>query len=85
MAPITSVEVTLDGGKTWSPAELQEQGQPYAWRGWRWSWDAQPGRYVMGARATDATGRAQPVDAPWNRGGFANNSVQRIEVVVVTD
>jgi len=83
--PITSVEVTLDGGETWSPAELQEQGQPYAWRGWRWSWDAQPGRYVLGARAADATGRVQPVDASWNRGGFANNSVQRIQVAVVTD
>jgi DMSO/TMAO reductase YedYZ molybdopterin-dependent catalytic subunit len=81
--PITSVEVTLDGAETWSPADLQGQGQPYAWRGWRWSWDARPGRYVLGARAADATGRVQPVDAPWNRGGFANNSVQRIEVVVV--
>jgi sulfane dehydrogenase subunit SoxC len=81
--PIASVEVTLDGGKTWSPAELLAPGEPYAWRGWRWSWDARPGRYSLGARATDATGRVQPVDAPWNRGGFANNSIQRIDVVVV--
>ena len=37
---------------------------------------------MLGARATDASGRTQPVEQPWNRGGFANNLVQRVEVVV---
>ena len=41
--------------------------------------------YVLGARATDSTGRTQPIDAPWTRGGFANNSIQRVEVVVVDE
>lgn len=83
--PVTAVEVTLDGGTSWAPAELEAPGQPYAWRAWRWAWNARPGRYVLGARASDATGRTQPVDAPWNRGGFANNSIQRVEVVVVDE
>ena len=47
-APITAVEVTVDGGKTWSPAELQERGSRTPGGRWRWSWDAQPGRYVTG-------------------------------------
>ncbi|MEU2546795.1 hypothetical protein ABZ618_15375 [Streptomyces roseolus] len=32
-------------------------------------------------RATDATGRAQPLAAPWNRGGFARDLVQRVEAL----
>ncbi len=81
--PVTSVEVTVDGGLTWQPAQLGEEAGPYAWRAWSWQWAATPGRYVLGARAADATGRTQPVDAPWNRGGFANNGMQRVDVVVV--
>ncbi|MFY1598739.1 sulfite oxidase [Micromonospora sp. WMMD737] len=82
-APVVSVEVTTDGGASWRPAILDEQvGGEFAWRRWRYEWAAEPGRHVLGARATDASGRSQPVEQPWNRGGFANNLVQRVEVVV---
>jgi DMSO/TMAO reductase YedYZ molybdopterin-dependent catalytic subunit len=82
-APVTSVEVTTDGGDTWAPAVLDPPtGGPWAWRRWHFEWTARPGRHVLGARATDASGRAQPVAQAWNRGGFANNMVQRVEVVV---
>ncbi|MEU4789267.1 sulfite oxidase [Micromonospora tulbaghiae] len=82
-APVTSVEVTVDGGGTWTPAVLDEPaGGEWTWRRWSVSWMATPGRHVLGARATDASGRTQPVEQPWNRGGFANNLVQRVEVVV---
>jgi DMSO/TMAO reductase YedYZ molybdopterin-dependent catalytic subunit len=84
--PVTRVEVTTDGGATWQDAELEETLEEttgrHAWRGWRLTWTPSPGRYTLGARATDATGRTQPVDAEWNRGGFANNGVQRLDVVV---
>ena len=46
--------------------------------GGRGRWDAATGRYRLAARAQDASGRGQPVDARWNRGGFANNLVQRV-------
>ncbi|WP_320065252.1 molybdopterin-dependent oxidoreductase [Micromonospora sp. RTGN7] len=82
-APVTSVEVTTDGGATWAPAELDvPTGGEWAWHRWRFEWMAKPGRHVLGARATDASERRQPVAQPWNRGGFANNMVQRVEVVV---
>ncbi|MGC5329529.1 sulfite oxidase [Micromonospora sp. DT62] len=84
-APVVSVEVTTDGGASWRPAILDEQvGGEFAWRRWRYEWAAEPGRHVLGARATDASGRSQPVEQPWNRGGFANNLVQRVEVVVLS-
>ena len=81
-APISSVEVSTDGGSTWSPAAVEPAPEPYAWARWTWRWDATPGTYVLSARATDASGRTQPVDQPWNRGGFANTLVQRVPVVV---
>ena len=82
-APVIAVEVTTDGGESWAPAELDPtDAGDCAWRRWRYEWVATPGRYVLGARATDASGRTQPVEQPWNRGGFANNMVQRVEVVV---
>jgi sulfane dehydrogenase subunit SoxC len=80
---VTRVEVTTDGGVTWADARLdEEQARPWAWRRWWHEWDASPGRYALSARASDATGRIQPLAQPWNRGGFANNLVQRVEVVV---
>ncbi|GAA2897283.1 sulfite oxidase [Streptosporangium fragile] len=82
--PVTRVEVSSDGGESWSEAELGAETSPTAWRGWRWAWDATaPGRYELCARATDATGRTQPLTQPWNRGGFANNLVHRVPVTVV--
>lgn len=81
--PVTSVEVTFDGGDSWVPASLDEPtGDGWGWRRWSVAWTAEPGRWVLGARATDASGRSQPVEQPWNRGGFANNLVQRVAVVV---
>ena len=83
-APIARVEVTVDGGTTWADATLDaDPGAPWVWRGWTYDWQATPGRYVIGARATDASGQSQPTEQPWNRGGFANNLVQRVEVVVL--
>jgi sulfane dehydrogenase subunit SoxC len=82
-APVTRVEVTTDGGARWAEATLEPAGDsPWAWRRWWYDWAAPPGRHTLSARATDATGRTQPVIAPWNRGGFANNLVQRVEVFV---
>ena len=82
-APVTCVELTADDGATWIEAELEPVGDAglYAWRGWRATWQVEPGEHWLSARAHDASGREQPVLAAWNRGGFANNSVQRVRAV----
>lgn len=81
-APVSRVEVSTDGGATWGDATL-ERGDAWAWQRWCYDWAPNPGRYVLSARATDATGRTQPIQPPWNRGGFANNLVQRVDVTVL--
>lgn len=79
---VSRVEVSVDGGSTWSDAELGEQVSPHAWRTWTFLWRAMPGTHTLCARATDSNGNVQPMEQEWNFGGYGNNSVQRVTVVV---
>lgn len=80
--PIVRVELSTDGGAGWTDAAtLPQGGHPYAWQGWHADWTAVPGTHTLLVRATDASGRTQPVQQPWNRGGFGNNQVQAVSVV----
>ena len=83
-ASITKVEVSVDGGLTWTEATLGDSVSPYSWRSWSYVWDAtNPGEYELCVRATDGAGNVQPATQNWNREGVQNNSVQRVRVVVV--
>jgi DMSO/TMAO reductase YedYZ molybdopterin-dependent catalytic subunit len=84
-APIERVEVSADGGRAWADAEVGAQLSPHAWAGWSFAWDAEPGEHELCCRATDASGRTQPLEAEWNYDGFCNNAVQRVRVVVRED
>lgn len=81
-APVERVDLSTDGGRTWFAAALEPSTERYAWRRFAAEWVATPGEHTLSARAVDASGRQQPTDAPWNRGGFANNGIQRIPVIV---
>jgi DMSO/TMAO reductase YedYZ molybdopterin-dependent catalytic subunit len=80
--PIERVEVSTEGGAGFADARLEEPLGPAAWRGWSFDWEAEPGEHVLCSRATDAAGNTQPLQAPWNLKGYANNAVERIEVSV---
>ena len=69
---IAQIELTLDGGASWRPAELEPARGLYAWRRWQASLDLPSGQHTLGVRATDAEGRAQPLDgnATWNPEGY---------------
>jgi sulfane dehydrogenase subunit SoxC len=82
LVPVASVEVSTDGGSTWSPAELDPAGERWAWRGWTFRWQAEPGEHVVASRARDEAGNEQPLELPWNLGGYANNAVQTVRVTV---
>jgi sulfane dehydrogenase subunit SoxC len=57
---ITQVEVSTDGGQSWTAATLQEPVLPIAWTRFRlpWTWGGQPAR--LQSRAIDETGYVQP-------------------------
>jgi DMSO/TMAO reductase YedYZ molybdopterin-dependent catalytic subunit len=80
--PVTRVEVSTDAGATWADAQLAPEGPSHAWRGWTFGWGATPGTYELCSRATDVTGATQPTEPVWNVGGYTNNAVQRVPVVV---
>ena len=79
---VERVEVSTDGGRTWEEAELGEPVSPYAWRAWTHEIRLEPGEHELACRATDAAGNAQPTDPEWNLGGYCNNAIQRVAVVV---
>lgn len=82
-AGIARVEISTDQGASWADAELEPPVGPLAWRGWRYDWDARPGRHTLSVRATTADGVAQLIDPPWNFQGMGNNVVQTVDVLVV--
>jgi len=82
-APIDAVDFSGDDGSSWTPAQLEGDALGrWAWRGWSYVWDAQPGDHVIACRARDAAGNEQPLAPTWNVGGYANNAVQRVPVSV---
>ncbi|MGE3519428.1 MAG: sulfite oxidase [Vicinamibacterales bacterium] len=82
-ANVTRVEVSVDNGSTWSPAELGRDRARYAWRQFSFIWRAErTGSFVLLARASDDQGRTQPIVAHWNPSGYLWNAVERIRVNV---
>jgi sulfane dehydrogenase subunit SoxC len=81
--PIAAVDVSTDGGATWSPANLAAPPGPWAWAAWSFEWEpAAAGRYELCCRARDEAGNEQPLESRWSLGGYANNAVQRVPVTV---
>ncbi|MFN2444543.1 MAG: sulfite dehydrogenase [Vicinamibacterales bacterium] len=57
---ITQVDVSVDGGKTWHAATLDEPVLPKCHTRFRYAWDWKGGEAVLMSRATDETGYVQP-------------------------
>ena len=83
-AEITKVELSTDGGATWSDAKLLGESKLNAWRFWEFDWQtpSQPGKQTLIARATDSLGRTQPVMRDPDRGTYMINHLLPIEVEV---
>jgi hypothetical protein len=81
-APVAAVEISTNGGVAWAEAELRHGESPWAWSSCSFAWDALPGEHELCCRARDEAGNEQPLEPSWNLGGYANNAVQRVPVVV---
>lgn len=58
---IRSVSFSSDGGRQWSPAQLESPPKPFSWVRWKISWSAAPGEHVLMSRASDEADREQPL------------------------
>ncbi len=81
LGTVTRVDFSDDGGRTWAEVELGAAESPFAWRGWRHDWKADPGEHELCVRATDSNGNVQPDAQSWNFEGVQNNAIQRVRVV----
>ncbi len=70
---VTRIEVTVDGGTTWHPAQLTGSDLgPFAWRLFEISLTLPPGPVRLACRATNAAGQQQPELTTDNTGYFVN-------------
>jgi DMSO/TMAO reductase YedYZ molybdopterin-dependent catalytic subunit len=76
---IRMVEVSVDGGETWSEADLESAGR-FGWSRFRYAWCAARGEHRIAARATDERGLRQPRRPAWNAKGYQYNGIQTIRV-----
>jgi sulfite oxidase len=79
---VARVDVSIDGGTNWSPADLLEDLGRWAWRQWEITLDLPPGEHEIMARAWDSSAATQPEHAQtlWNPKGYVNNARSRVRV-----
>jgi hypothetical protein len=80
--PVSKVDVSTDGGKTWKAAKLSGPRTRYGWRLWHMDWKAAEGKYTLLARATNEAGQTQPLEEQWNPSGYLWNVAQRVPVTI---
>ena len=75
MQAVKRVEVSVDGGKSWSDARMvgPDLGQ-YAWRQFVLDVKLPAGEFVLASRATDMNGQVQPQERLENASGYNNTS-----------
>ena len=79
---ITSVEVSRDGGKTWTKANLGETAPGFNWTLWETMVDLPAGEQTLIVRATDSTGFTMPERIDWNAKGYLFNAWHRVKAMV---
>jgi DMSO/TMAO reductase YedYZ molybdopterin-dependent catalytic subunit len=79
---IRQVELSTDGGTSWSDAKLDPEISRYSFRRWRYSWTPQQrGQFTIMCRASNNAGQGQ-VTSLWNRSGYQRNVIEHVDVAV---
>lgn len=79
---IARVEVSADGGRTWTTAERGCCESGWSWCFWGAPLNLPPGEHEIVCRAFDAAAQTQPAHPSqvWNFKGYANNAWHRVRV-----
>jgi len=78
---IRSVEVSTDGGKTWSSATLGQDLGRFAFRPWSIDLSAKRGKNTVMVNATNKIGQSQTSELIFNPAGYHNNVMQNITLM----
>ena len=79
------VDISADFGATWTRAALEQPVNRFAWQRFNYALPLKKtGYFEVWAKATDQSGRSQPMVVPgWNPKGYLNNACHRIAIQVV--
>jgi sulfite oxidase len=82
---VARVDVSADGGETWTVADFVKGDGAFIWRLWEAVLDLKAGPQEIVCRAWDTAAQTQPDGAAqvWNFKGYANNSWHRVRVTAV--
>lgn len=78
---IRTVEVSTDGGKTWSAAKLGEDLGKFAFRPWSFELNAKAGKNTIMVNAINVIGQTQTSQLLFNGAGYHNNVMQSITLI----
>ncbi|MEM8946388.1 MAG: molybdopterin-dependent oxidoreductase [Planctomycetota bacterium] len=70
---IARVEVSADGGHSWTRARFDRDAKPFCWRLWSADLPIAPDSVDIVVRATDSKGEVQPQRVDWNLKGYQFN------------
>ena len=77
---IKEVAVSIDGGKSWTPAKLGKDLGKYSFREWKLPVKLAAGSHEFKVRATNNAGDTQPTEPFWNPAGYLRNVVETVRV-----
>ena len=77
---IDSVQVSADGGHTWSEARITSPVREYCLVLWEAEIRVDDGTDALVVRAVESNGRIQPETSKWNRKGYLFNGWHRVPV-----
>ena len=82
---IKEVAVSIDGGKTWTPAKLGKDLGKYSFREWKLPVKLAAGAHELKVRATNNAGDTQPTEPLWNPAGYLRNVVETVRVTAAEE
>ncbi|PNG24941.1 molybdopterin-dependent oxidoreductase [Methylocella silvestris] len=81
-AGVKAVEVSTDGGATWTQAKLGTDEGKYSFRQWSTQIEPAAGNLTVMVRCTNMNGLTQPATPNWNPSGFMRNVIETTHLPV---
>ncbi len=79
---VAAVDVSVDGGASWVPAQLGKDEGTYSFRQWSAPFTPRAaGPATLMVRCTNTKGAVQPGTPTWNASGFMRNVIERTDII----